>query len=63
VVTSSRAGVAADVVPLWAGTAGADCCADNVAEIVAIKAIDPHAIINVSCVCRVGIDFPRVFGN
>jgi len=60
--TSSRAGVAA-VARAAAGGVDAGVAAwfaDSVAEIVAINAIDPQAIISVKCFCRMRIGFPQV---
>src|SRR5258708_38442930 len=62
VPTSSRTGVAA-IAPVAA--CGVDAgvpawFADSVAEIVAINAIDPQAIISVSDFCRMRIGFPQV---
>src|SRR5712691_11137759 len=62
VPTSSRAGVAA-VARAAAGGVDAGVAAwfaDSVAEIVAINAIDPQAIISVKCFCRMRIGFPQV---
>jgi hypothetical protein len=60
VPTSSRAGVVAVALVAAGGVdAGVPAWfADSVAEIVAINAIDPQAIISVNCFCRMRIGFP-----
>src|SRR6266513_5782902 len=62
VPTSSRAGVAAVALVAAGGVdAGVPAWfADSVAEIVAINAIDPQAIISVNGFCRMRIGFSQV---
>ena len=61
VPTSSRAGVAAAARVAAGVDAGFPAWfADSVAEIVAINAIDPRAIMSVNGFCPMRIGFPQV---